>query len=334
MKLIVFALLLMLPWSIDGATNSATLQPLTNPTAIAVKGHQIYIADFPDIYIYSLNDFRLKNKFGKKGAGPGEFLPRTSKYKFFIYLLDKTVFVESNGKVSFFTLNGDFIKEFNTAAAGYRFQPFDNRFLGKKKVGEEGSLYGTLNFFDKQFKRVKEVFRVPYSIQPGKKILVFNPNDFRYHPGGDYLYIRDSKEFSVKIYDKHFKLASTLKRKDYSLRKILPEDKEKMHAVFKIALKERYHILRHRITFPETFAAIRNIIIDSRKLYIITFKKQSGGVECFLYTPAGAFIEKRHIPLISENILQYYPYTIHNGSLYQLIENEDSEEWVLHVNAL
>jgi hypothetical protein len=38
--------------------------------------------------------------------------------------------------------------------------------------------------------------------------------------------------------------------------------------------------------------------------------------------------------LIFENILQYYPYTIHNGSLYQLIENEDTEEWELHVNGL
>jgi hypothetical protein len=334
MKKIVFVLLLVLPWSIIRAKNAATLQLLTNPTGIAVKEHHIYIADFPAIYIYSLKDFRLIKKFGRKGAGPGEFLPRSSKDQFFIYLLDETVFVESNGRVSFFTLNGDFLKEFNVAAAGYLFQPFDNRFLGKKRVVEERSVYGTLNLFDKQFKRVKEVFRVPYSIQPGKKILVFNPNDFRYHPGENYLYIRNLKEFAVKIYDKHFKLVSILKRENYTLRKILPEDKKKMHSVFKVALKERYDVLRHRITFPETFAAVRNIIVDGGKLYIITFKKQEGGVECFLYTPEGTFIQKLHIPLIFENILQYYPYTIHNGSLYQLIENEDTEEWELHVNTL
>lgn len=139
---------------------------------------------------------------------------------------------------------------------------------------------------------------------------------------------------AVKIYDNHFKLVSTLKRGNYTLRKILPEDKKKMHSVFKVVLKERYDVLRQRITFPETFAAIRNIIMDGGKLYIITFKKQEGGVECFLYTPEGTFIQKLHIPLISENILQYYPYTIHNGSLYQLIENEDTEEWELHVNGL
>jgi hypothetical protein len=334
MKRIVFILLLVLPWSSIRAKIAATLQLLTNPTGIAVKGHRIYIADFPAIYIYSLKDFRLIKKFGKQGAGPGEFLPRSSKDKFFIYLLDETVFVESNGRVSFFILNGDFLKEFNVAAVGYRFQPFGNRFLGKKRVMEERSVYGTINLFDKRFKRVKEVFRVPYSIQPGKKILVFNPNDFRYHPGENYLYIRDSKEFAVKIYDNHFKLVSTIKRENYTLRKILPEDKKKMHSVFKVALKERYAVLRHRITFPETFAAIRNILMDGGKLYIITFKKQEEGVECFLYTPEGTFIQKLHIPLIFENILQYYPYTIHNGSLYQLIENEDAEEWELHVNGL
>lgn len=330
-KKIIFLLLLLFLCGITSAKNSATLEQLINPNKIAVKDHQIYIADFPHIYIYSLKDFSLLKKFGKKGAGPGEFLPRSSKDRLYIYILSDAIFVESKGRVSFFTLNGDFLKEFNTAASGYKFQPCQNRFLGKKKIAENQTIYGTLNLFDSNFKRLKEVYRVKYPIQPGREILVFNPDDFRYYSGKNHLYVRDTKNFAVKIYNKNFQPVSILERDNYSLRKILPDDIKKMHFVFKVSLKERYEELKHRLKFPGTFAAIRNIIIDNDKLYIITFKKQESGVECFIYTLEGTFVRELPIPLKSENILQYYPYTIYNGILYQLIENEETEKWELHI---
>ena len=330
-KMIAFLLFPLFLWGITSAKNPVTLEQLINPNKIAVKNHQIYIADFPHIYIFSLKDFSLLKKIGKKGAGPGEFLPRSSKDRFYIYILDDAIFVESNGRVSFFTLKGDFLKEFNVAASGYKFQPCQNGFLGKKKIAEKQTIYGTLNLYDSNFKRLKEVYRVKYPIQPGRDILVFNPDDFRYYTGENHLYIRDTKNFAVKIYNKNFQPVSILERNNYTLRKILPDDIKKMHLVFKVSLKERYEELKHRLKFPDTFAAIRNIIIDNDKLYIITFKKQVKGVECFIYTPEGAFVRELHIPLISENILQYYPYTICKGILYQLIENEETENWELHI---
>lgn len=334
MKKIALLFILLLAWGPVRAEKAVPLDVLTNPDGIAVNNRYIYVSDFPHVYIFSLKDFGLERKIGKKGAGPGEFLPRTGKKRLFIHVLPDAIFVESRGRVSFFTLKGDFVKEFNVGATGYRFQPWQGKFLGKKRIPGKHSLYGTLNLFDANFTRLKEVYRVKYAIQPGRDIIVFNPNDFRYHPGKNFLYIRDKKEFAVKIYDRGFKLVSTIKRDDYVLRKILPGDQKKMHHVFKLSLKERYEPLKHRIKFPDTFVAIRNLIIDGGTLYMITYKKLEGGVECFTYTQDGKFVRALHIPLRSENILQYYPHTIHNGILYQLVENEETETWELCINRL
>ncbi|UCH93268.1 MAG: hypothetical protein JSV88_23725, partial [Candidatus Aminicenantes bacterium] len=49
------------------------LPHLEKPETITVKDEGLYITERESMLVYSLPDFKLKNKFGKGGEGPGEF---------------------------------------------------------------------------------------------------------------------------------------------------------------------------------------------------------------------------------------------------------------------
>ena len=70
------------------ATKTIPLPELTNPAGILVEDDQIYITQFPEIFIYSLKDFKLKKTFGKRGEGPAEFkgYARTAVYPGYIFV--------------------------------------------------------------------------------------------------------------------------------------------------------------------------------------------------------------------------------------------------------
>ena len=51
-----------------------TFPDLMRPGRIMVDKDKLYILEFPHIYIYSLDDFRLIKKFGRQGEGPQEFM--------------------------------------------------------------------------------------------------------------------------------------------------------------------------------------------------------------------------------------------------------------------
>jgi uncharacterized protein YlbG (UPF0298 family) len=65
------------------------------------------------VFIYSLKDFKLVKKFGKAGEGPREFriLPQLPLN---IDARTDQIIVNSFGKVSYFTKQGEFIKEVKT----------------------------------------------------------------------------------------------------------------------------------------------------------------------------------------------------------------------------
>lgn len=88
------------------------LSDLRNPEKIFVDGDRLYITEFPTVYIYSLTDFRLVKKFGRGGEGPQEF-----RGQIHLSVQPGYIMVQSTGKVSFFTTDGDFKNEFKSPYA-------------------------------------------------------------------------------------------------------------------------------------------------------------------------------------------------------------------------
>ncbi len=110
-SLILFVIMLaVLSTNISFAQKVVPLPDILNPEHMKVDKNHIYITEGEKIFIYSRNELKLKHKFGKKGEGPGSF----RVYPIMgvrITVQPECLMVKSIGRISYFTLDGKYIKE-------------------------------------------------------------------------------------------------------------------------------------------------------------------------------------------------------------------------------
>jgi hypothetical protein len=334
MKVSIIAFTLILSMFCLKAEKIKTLSELTNPHKIIVDGDELFIEEFPKLYIYSTKDFTLKHSFGKEGEGPGEFLRRSGYARLNITVKKDLIFVESNGRLTFFSKNGKYLRQLNCAAAGYLFKPLSNgNLLGHRDVGETNTLLKTLNIFNNRDLKIEKQFvQIKHGTQPGKAIILFDKT-LRSYVDDKYIYVTGDCDFRIDIYDHEGNHIRQFHKKDYEPLKISDEDKKETHAYFKIALAS-YERIKDRFKFPDNFPAIRNIDFDGDLLYVTTFHRNEEGLECYVINRNGEFLKKIFLPVVKENIFRESPYDIYKGKIYQLVENDSEESWDLHVTEI
>jgi hypothetical protein len=91
--------------------------------------------------------------------------------------------------------------------------------------------------------------------------------------------------------------------------------------------------IKRKVRFRDTLP-IRSFLVADDKIYVLTFKNIEGKSEFYVLDLKGTFLEKKMVPFAESEFLCAYPYAIANGTLYQLNENQDTEEWELRVTNL
>ena len=113
MKKSFLLILLLLLLLFVGGVHAQKIVPfpgLGKPDSITIDDQRLYITDQGTIAVYSLEDFKLKKKFGRQGEGPGEFriLP-FDRICLRISLSHDTILVNSVSRLSFFTEEGKMV---------------------------------------------------------------------------------------------------------------------------------------------------------------------------------------------------------------------------------
>ena len=110
-KLILFLSVSILLTNPVFSYKAATLLELKRPFLINANEDHLYITDGPNVFIHSLIDYRLVKQFGKAGEGPEEFRvdPHRSGGSVVTFLQSDNIVVNSIGKVSFFSTDGEYI---------------------------------------------------------------------------------------------------------------------------------------------------------------------------------------------------------------------------------
>ena len=329
-KLLFFFFINWFVYSLNGAGEKIIPFPDVNrPERFTVDGNRVYFNEEFTISIYSLDDNRLIKKFGSQGEGPGEF-----KVSAVMYLIPDGLIIISYCKISYYTRDGEYIKE---KRAPLHFYPGAkiltmDLFVSLKNYVE---LRKSLWILDSNFNPIIEVYNEKTEHKLGE---VFG-NYWIFIVDGNRIFSVKEHEFQVGIYDAGGREVASISR-EYERIKFIAGYKEEYFKSIKAQLPQGNSDSYERIVkysiFPERLPAIRNLFVSDNKLYIGTFSNEKGMSEFFVYTTDGEFIERKLLLLtpMYDGYLFNYPFTIKEGKLYQLIENGTTGNWELHISEL
>ncbi len=306
-----------------------------NPTQLHVTNNRMYIVDGFTILVYVLKDFQLIKKMGEEGEGPGQF----KEAIYWVYFRDDRMVVNSQAKVSYFSLDGKFIKE-KKAFAGSRagdFCPIGNQFAAVQFLTEKQTFFKTINIYDSNLKKVKEIYRVKEDFQPGKYMRAYSePKTFTVY--GDKIYVAFENDFKISVFNSRGEKVFTIE-KEYRRLEVTEEHRQAAHLYYKTDpyYKRYYERIKPLLEFPTHLPAVKTFTFSEDKLYVHTYNKKDKKTEFYVFTPTGEFLERVFLPIVGEQEFTYQlqtNYEFKNGKLYQLVENEETEEWEVHISAL
>jgi len=329
-KIILFILILMsLIFLSTGFTFGkviATLNEVMNPEFIVLDNERLYVAEKTSVLIYSLKDFKLLKKFGKKGEGPKEFIGRVGR----IVPVKDYILVNSLGKMSFYSKDGDYLKEKKTGNRNSNFSPLNSGFLGLSITTINKKIYSTICMFDKNLKKGKILFKTLFGA--GGKIDLFGA------VRSSLFYVYKNKIYAlnengeVNIFDELGEKLKTISFSKEKLKFTKADEKEVRKLLKKEMPVGQYEALKNLLSFSEFYPELQRIMISNDTVYMISFKREQGKYETYIYDLKGKLIKKTLIKCKLKNGIQPYPFDIKNSKTYQLIENEETEDWELHVN--
>jgi hypothetical protein len=313
----------------------ATIPEVFRPFLLVTDDQQFYVTEGTTVYIFSRKDFTLKKKFGKEGEGPREFKLAQGMPGIILIPQTDSLLITSAGKVSFYTKDGKFIKELKvtTGSMVSVFQPVGEKFVGlSTTMGENMSMNFTLNIYDAQLTKIKEIYQLPVMKRGRMEFPNVSPS---FQVTNNKIIIGGQREFVINILNAKGDKVSSITR-DYKLLKLREDYKKGVHEFFKTnpATKQAYEILKNMITFAEYFPAIQGFYVENQKIYIQTYMKKEENYEFFIYDVNGKFLQRLFLPVKYMNALMPNPTAIKDNTLYQLIENEEEENWELHAHPI
>jgi hypothetical protein len=321
------------------AEKAAVFPGYSTPAQIAVDDHHIYIVEEATISVHSLKDFKLEKKFGRMGEGPQEFKSKPS-----INVQSDVILVNSAARVSFFSKDGIFLKEVNHIVSGSQFVPLGKQFIGYNLMMEkDGKRYSTVNLYDSKFRKIKEVCRKESITQPGKGWKLFSKTYLKFLICDNKIFTAGDIDFIIDVFDANGEKLFSINQA-YERIKFSAEHAKKVLDYYKFRPTTRpdYEWWEKNIHFPHRFPAIRSFTADhdAHTIYVRTYKQVENKSEFFVFAADGKHIKTVLLPIAQSAVTLSYPYMrdsapyyIKNGKLYQLILDENTETYELHVTA-
>lgn len=226
-----------------------------------------------------------------------------------------------------------------TTGFSRRVEPFGPYFAGMSYSGFRGNGDPTMSIvrYNAKLEKDKTLYSRPFTPRRRRRNVSTKINDFKeifeYALGEKRVYIMDSQEFEIRMVDTEGKKLAPIKMdyKNISMNSALK--KSWMDYYKYIRYKDSWDRMKNRLELPDQFPAIRDIHYSEGKIYVLTYKKEKENTEFFIFDAASSKLDKKvMVPLMEMNTAEYYPYTIKGSKLYQLVEDEDEEEWILHIH--
>jgi len=326
------------------ASSPVILPGLSYPFDILIHEDRIFVSENESVKIYSLKDFKKITEFGQRGEGPSEFMV-LNDWSVIVNIHPKEIVCGSLGKISVFSENGTLKRTIKPAP--YSIVPqresigfLDGRYIGLRNIrSEERSEYAAA-FYNSDFQVLRDFYHFDAIIwQRGKK----------YDPIRNTQYFRkiivyktqifinpQNEKGDILVFDHSGQLLYSISH-EYNRLKFTDQDLKDWLADFTSErFKSVLHQLKDRWTFPEYFPAWQKFQVCDDRIYLQSYLRNDaeGKNKFYILDLKGEILKELELPLLEVYAFTPFPYTINQGKLYQLIENEESEEWELHITEI
>ena len=182
---------------------------------------------------------------------------------------------------------------------------------------------------DAEFKTIKKLYEGIFDWnKPG---IDLRPIPYRVHIQcySDKIYIMDSQRgFFISVYDYNGKPIRTIDNKEIRL-----SDKD-IEIIKKDFEQNKPKRMKNRRLISE-YPVMDHFQVNGDRIYVTTHREKEGRHEIVILDLNGKILGRKFLPLRSmhrfRGILRFDPYTVHKGNLYELIKNDSSGIWELHV---
>lgn len=311
------------------------LPELSKPHYIIIDDEQLIVVDGgKQIHLYSIKNFKYQKQIFKHGEGPGE-----AQFATYVWTSPQYIYLYCLGKNLFFTRDGNYLKEFRTPIASTSFiRPIGEKFLCLNRNNNKsisGSLYDLSFYIYTEKKEMKyEKLLYSYSIPPNifkksRRPLTLIYPEQNVSVFENRIFICDSdRGLFVQVHDTEGNRLYQV-RLDYEKIKV-PENyaKEFLDGIKK---KGQWDSFNSQFYYnePEYFPAFFRFYVGKNKFYFLTYKRIGNNREVIICDWQGKNIKKAYIPWI--NYWDLRNYYIWNDKFYWLVDNQETEEWELHV---
>jgi hypothetical protein len=313
------------------------LPELMRPNQMEVKGRVIYIMDGAHLYLYDRDNGKLVRRIGTEGQGPGEFALHPEQGLMFETCED-WISINSYNKLALFSKTGQFKYE--------RIIPFwilqaipvgESFFLSKYTTNKKGDRVVLISLYDQKISEKKLTFE---SVRPNplreKKIHLPPVHVFvTLHKGNLFICDRAASGVQILKYSPKGELLQTI---ELAREQLEVNDRFQEGGIAWMRtlphLRAAKEDLRKMVRFPKYFPAVRNIFFDDELIFVQTFKRKGDMSEFLVLDMKGDLKKELFLPYGNLDDIQVNPKAIFDISgkvYYYLVENDDDEEWEIHV---
>jgi len=330
-KIFIIFIIMLMSVSLYSKQRVIPMDDILKPRLISMDDKQFYVSESTaTVSIFSSDSFKLIKKFGKSGEGPREFMLFA-----LVTPLEDKLLINSIGKISYYKKDGTFIDEIKSpggAGGGFGFIPLGKGFVAQGRAGDEKGLYSVISYFDEKLNKKKELYRLKIAGKGFSKIDVLRAS-VPYQAYNDTVFVPGEKGFLVNAINKDGKIVFKIERKDYKPRKFSKKVERQIRDLIKKQNPRQYEFLKNKMVFGDYFPIFSFFYKDpkAKMLYLFTWNFKDSDFECFIYDMEGNFQKRATVPFKMQGTLQPYPLMIYDWKVYQLIDNDETEQWELHI---
>ncbi len=319
------------------------LPELTQPVFMTVDGDRLLVVQSGEkmVFSYDLNGGRLAASFCKKGEGPGEM--RRTPY---LSVTKDGYALYFRGKLSCFARDGRFLKEDKVDPLWMRLIPLGKKFLAVKRHFETKTVTSFLEFIlvDPVFAELKSLYKGKWDVNSGTARgfesfnMVGHCLDAQVWKGK--IFIVDSSDgFRLMVFDAGDGKKLVDRSHPFERLSIDREYQTRLINVFRIEEAEVWPMVKNVMHFYEYFPAVRSMIAGDGGLFVTTYRLKDSGHEVLRLAEDGSVSDSVFLSLPSWNIMPKFGvavdlFAIHQGMVYELIENDETGLYELHRSAM